>query len=62
MGVLASNERLERVTEREAGRECVIDDGEDLHHDAAQSSGASTSVIRPVFAPRRTTYRVTSSS
>jgi hypothetical protein len=48
--------------EREVGREGVIDDGVDPHDCAAYSSGASTRVMRPVFEPRLTMYRVTSSS
>ena len=48
--------------EREVGQEGVIDDGVDPHDCAAYSSGASTRVTRPVFEPRLTMYRVTSSS
>jgi hypothetical protein len=48
--------------EWEVGRKIVIDDGVDPHDCAAYSSGASTRLMRPVFEPRLTMYRVTSSS
>ena len=56
------DKHLELDTERGVGRESVIEDGVDPHEGAAYSSGASTRVMRPVFEPRLTMYRVTNSS
>jgi hypothetical protein len=49
--------RASRTTSR--GRRGAAAEGFDV---LRYNSGARTSVIRPVFAPRRTTYRVKSSS
>ena len=49
LGVLAADENLQRVTEREVGREGVVDDGVDDHQAASGYTGVMMTLY--VFGP-----------